>query len=134
MRDIQMPIGSVGDKNVAVRAMRISDLVNLHVGRQNIYNYCVVQRNYAGADLFSSDKLTVGRIHSEEIAFHADQRSLVAFHYAYEMPLADSRKKLSMNNVNVFACVKDHKLVELGFAWVAREGVTFSPDGITSVR
>ena len=39
-------------------------------------------------------------------------------------------EKLAMDDVNVFACVKDHKLVELGFAWVAREGVTFSPDGI----
>ena len=116
MRDIQMPIGSIGDKNVAVRAMRISDLVYFHVGRQNIYNYYIVQRNYPRTELFSSDKLTVRRIHREEIAFHADQRSLVAFHGADEMPLAVSRKKLSMNDVKVFACVKDHKLVELGFA------------------
>ena len=43
MRDVEMPISSVGDKNVAVRAMCISDLVNLHVGWQNIYNYCVAQ-------------------------------------------------------------------------------------------
>ena len=76
--------------------------------------------------LFSSDKLTVRRIHREEVAFHADQRSLLAFHGADEMPLAVSRKKLSVNDVKVFACVKDHKLVELVFAWVAREGLRFS--------
>jgi hypothetical protein len=46
----------------------------------------------------------------------------MAFHGADKMPLAVSRKKLSMNNVKVFACVKDHKLLELGFARVAREG------------
>jgi hypothetical protein len=33
MRDIQMPLGSIGNKNVAVRAMRISDFVNFHVRR-----------------------------------------------------------------------------------------------------
>ena len=56
MCNIEMPIGSIRNNNVAVRPMRVSDLVNFHVRRQNIYDYCVVQRNYAGADLFSSDK------------------------------------------------------------------------------
>ena len=72
MSNIQMPIGPIGDKNVAVGSMRVRDFVNLHVRRQNIYDYCVVQRNYAGAELFSSDKLTLRRIHREEITFHAD--------------------------------------------------------------
>lgn len=69
MGDIEMPIGPIGNKNVAVRPVRVGDLINLHVRRQNIYDYCVVQRNYAGADLFSSDKLTVRRIHCEKVAF-----------------------------------------------------------------
>jgi hypothetical protein len=56
MGNIEVPIGSIRNNNVAVRPMRVSDLVNFHVRRQNIYDYCVVQRNYAGADLFSSDK------------------------------------------------------------------------------
>jgi hypothetical protein len=43
MADIQMPIGSVGDENVAVRSMRISDFVNLHVRRKNIYDHRVIQ-------------------------------------------------------------------------------------------
>ena len=38
----------------------------------------------------------------------------MAFHRAYEMPLAVSRKKLAVNNMNVFACVKDHKFAESG--------------------
>ncbi len=56
MGNIEMPIGSIRNNNVAIGPMRVSDLVNFHVCRQNIYDYCVVQRNYAGADLFSSDK------------------------------------------------------------------------------
>ena len=72
MGNVQMPIGPVGDYNVAVRPMRVRDFVNLHVRRQNIYDYCVVERNYAGADLFSSDKETVRRIHCEKVAFHSD--------------------------------------------------------------
>lgn len=56
MGNVQMPIGPIGDKNVAVGPMRVSDLVNFHVRWQNIYDYCVVKRNYPGADLFSSDK------------------------------------------------------------------------------
>ena len=35
----------------------------------------------------------------------------MAFYCAYEMPLAVVRKKLPMNNVNVFACIKDHRLM-----------------------
>jgi len=37
-----MPIGSIGDENVAVRSMRISDFVNLYVRRKNIYNHRVI--------------------------------------------------------------------------------------------
>jgi len=43
MRDVEMPIGSIRDMDIAVWPMGVSDFVNLHVGWQNIYNYCVVQ-------------------------------------------------------------------------------------------
>jgi hypothetical protein len=109
-----MPIGSVGDENVAVGSMRISDFVNLYVRRKNIYNHRVIQRNYAGAQLFSPDKLTLRRIHCKEIALHANKRSLMAFHCAYEMTSCVARKELAMNDMNVFAAVKNHKFVELG--------------------
>jgi hypothetical protein len=49
MGNIQMPIGSIGDKNVAVRSMGISDLVNLHVSWKGVYDHGTVQRNYARA-------------------------------------------------------------------------------------
>ena len=105
-----MPIGSIGDENVAVRSMRISDFVNLYVRRKNIYNHRVIQRNYAGAQLFSSDKLTLRRIHRKEIAFHAREPSLMGFHCAHEMTSCVAWKKLAMDNVNVFAAVKNHAL------------------------
>ena len=72
MRDVEMPIGSIRDMDIAVWPVGVSDFVNFYVRRQNIYDYCVVERNYAGAELFSSDKLTLRRIHREEITFHAD--------------------------------------------------------------
>jgi hypothetical protein len=115
MADIQMPIGSIGNENVAVRSMRISDFVNLYMRRKNIYNHRVIQRNYTGAQLFSPDKLTLRRIHRKEIAFHAREPSLMGFHCAYEMTLCVARKELAMNNVNVFAAVKNHELVPLRF-------------------
>jgi hypothetical protein len=108
MRDIQMPIGSIGDENIAVRPMRISDFINLHVRWKNIYDYRVIQRNYASAQLFSSNELTLRRIHRKEIAFHAGERSLMSFHCAYEMTLCVAWEKLPMNDVNVFAAVKNH--------------------------
>jgi hypothetical protein len=39
----------------------------------------------------------------------------MTFHRPYEVALGVSRKKLAMNNVNVFAGVKNHKLMELCF-------------------
>jgi hypothetical protein len=33
MPDIQMPIGSICDKNIAIGPMRIGDFVNLHMRR-----------------------------------------------------------------------------------------------------
>src|ERR1700730_1347418 len=119
MGNIEMPLGPICDKNVAIRPMGISDLVNLHVSWKDVYDHRIVQRNYARAQLFSSDKLTVRRIHRKEVAFHANKRPLVAFHRAHEMAPGVVRKKLTMNNVNVFACVKDHEFVPRRFslAW-----------------
>jgi hypothetical protein len=108
MGDIQMPIGSIGDENVAVGSMCISDFVNLHVRRKNIYDHRFIQRNYASAQLFSSNELTLRRIHRKEIAFHAGERSLMGFHCAYEMTLCVAWEELPMNDVNVFAAVKNH--------------------------
>src|SRR6266581_3065178 len=105
-----MPIGPIGDKNVATRSMFISNPVNLHVRRKDIYDHRIAQRNYPRAQLFSSNKLTGPRIHREKIAFHSDERPLMAFDGAYEMASCVVRKKLAMNDVNVFACIKDHKL------------------------
>jgi hypothetical protein len=39
----------------------------------------------------------------------------MSFHCADEMPLRVAMKELSMNDVNVFACVKNHKLLESHF-------------------
>jgi hypothetical protein len=55
--------------------------------------------------------LTLRRIHCEEIAFHAHERPFVAFHSADKMAPSVVREKLPMNNVNVFACIKDHRLM-----------------------
>ena len=49
MGDIQMPIGPIGDMNVAIRSMRVSDLVNLHVSWKDVYDHGTVQRNYPRA-------------------------------------------------------------------------------------
>ena len=43
MCDIQMPISPIGHENIAIGPMGISNLVNLHVCRKNIYDYCVAQ-------------------------------------------------------------------------------------------
>src|ERR1041385_9564249 len=62
MGDIQVPIGSIGDENIAIRSMRISDFVNLNVRRKNIYDHRVIHRNYAGTQLFSrSEERRVGK-------------------------------------------------------------------------
>ncbi|SRR6266498_1840745 len=116
MRDIQMPLRSVGNKDVAVRPMRVSDFVNFDVRRQNVHYYRVVQRNYAGAEFFAPYELTLRGIHRKEISFHADQRPFVSFHCADEMPLRVTLEKLSMNDVNVFSNINDHKLIGLCFA------------------
>ena len=126
MRDIQMPLGSIGNNNVAVRPMRVSDFVNFDVRRQNVHYYRLVQRNYAGAEFFASYELTLRRIHRKKVAFHADKIAFMPFHRTDKMTPCVTLEELPMNDMKVFACVKDHKLVELVFAWVAREGLRFS--------
>ena len=42
MRDIQIPIGPIGDMDVAIRSMRVGDLVNLHVRRQDIHHHLII--------------------------------------------------------------------------------------------
>jgi hypothetical protein len=117
MRDIQMPLSSIGNKNVAVRSMRVSNFVNFDVRRQNVHYYRVVQRNYPGAEFFAPYELTLRRIHRKEISFHADQCPFVGFHCADEMSLRVTLEKLSMNDVNLFANINDHKLIDVYFAF-----------------
>jgi hypothetical protein len=63
--------------------------------------------------LFSPDKLSVGRIHGEEIAFHPHDCALMTFHCADEMTLRVLAEKLPMNNVNVLASINNHRFVEV---------------------
>src|SRR4030095_7211907 len=87
MRDIQMPLSSIGNKNVAVRSMRVSDFVNFHVRRQNVHYHRVVQRNYAGAEVFASYELTLARIHGEKVTFHPNEIAFVTLYRADKMTL-----------------------------------------------
>jgi hypothetical protein len=115
MCDIQMPLGSVCNKDVAVRPMRVRDFIDFNVGRQNVHYHRVVQRNYAGAEFFAPYELTLRRVHGEEVTFHPNEIALVAFHRTNEVTLCITLEKLSMNDVNVFADINDHKLIDLRF-------------------
>jgi hypothetical protein len=115
MRDIQMPFGSIGNKNVAVRPMRVSDFVNFHVRWQNVYYYRLVQRNYAGAEFFAPYELTLRRIHGEKVTFHPNEIAFVTLHRTDKMTLRVALEELPMNDVNVFADINDHKLINLRF-------------------
>jgi hypothetical protein len=126
-----MPLGSVGNKNVAGRPMRISDFVNFDVRRQNVHYYRVVQRNYAGAKFFAPYELTLRRIHGEKVTSHPNEISFMAFHCTNEMTLRVTLKKLSMNDVNVFANINDHKLIDLYFAF-PRGGPVFRFEKVTN--
>jgi len=121
-----MPLGSVGNKNVSVRRMCISDFVDFDVRWQNVHYYRFVERDYAGAEFFASYELALRRIHRKKVAFHADKIAFMSLYRADEMAPGVTLEELPMNDVKVFAGVKDHKLRELGFALVAREGLHFS--------
>ena len=112
-----MPLSSIGNKNVAVRPMRVSDFVNFDVRRQNVHYYRVVQRNYAGAEFFASYKLTLRRIHRKKVTFHADKIAFMPFYRADKMTPCVTFEELSMNDVNVFANINDHKFIGLCFAF-----------------
>jgi hypothetical protein len=108
MCDIQMPVGSICNKDVAVGSMRVSDLVNFHVRRQNVHYHQVVQRNYAGPKFFASYELTLRRIHGEEVTFHPNEIAFMAFHRTDEVTLCVTLEKLPMDDVNVFPNINDH--------------------------
>jgi hypothetical protein len=93
--------------------VRIGDFVNLNARRENVYDDRLVQGDHARAELFSPDKLAVGRIHGEEIALHPHDCALMTFHRADEMTLRVLSEKLPMNNVNVLASINNHRFVEV---------------------
>lgn len=116
MRDIQMPVGPIREMNVAIREMRVGNSVDLDVRGKDVYDHCVVERDNARTQLFAPDKLAVGRIHGEKITLHPNDRAFVTFHRAGEMTPGVVGKKLSMDNVNVFARINDHMVLELTLA------------------
>jgi hypothetical protein len=102
--------------DIAIRSMSVCDLVDLHAGRKHVDDDSIIERHYARAQLFAADKLALRRIHGEEVTSHPDQIAFVAFHRTDEMTLRVTLEKLSMNDVNVFANIDDHKLINLCFA------------------
>src|SRR5437016_2495706 len=115
MSDIEVPIRSIGDVNVAIRSIVVGNLINPDACRKDVYDYGTVQRDQARAQLFSTDKLVIAS-EGEEIPLHSHDCSLVTFHCSYEMTLRVVRKELSMDNVNVFAGINDHKRTRSCFA------------------
>jgi hypothetical protein len=94
--------------------MRVGNAVNLNARRKNVCDHRFgAERNDPCAQLLSPNKFIPLRIHRKEIALHSDEWPLVAFHRAYEMAPDVFRKKLAMDNVDVFAGIKDHKSEEL---------------------
>jgi len=107
-----MPISAIGNVNIAIGPVRVGDFIDFYMCRQDVHNNCVIESYNTCAQLFSPDKLAVCRVHCEEIALNPDNAALVSFHRPGKMTLGILTKKLSMNDVNVFACVKDHDLVK----------------------
>jgi hypothetical protein len=93
--------------------MLVSNLVDLDTRRENIDDDGIVEGNNAGAELFAPDKFAGFWIAREEVAFDANERAFVAFHRTDEMPAGVVGKKLSMDDVNVFASINDHRFVEV---------------------
>jgi hypothetical protein len=113
MRDVEMPVRSIRDVDIAIWPMSIGDLVDLHMCWKHVHNYAIPERHDARAELFAPDKLTVRRIHCEKVTFHPNEITFVTFHCSDKMTLSVILEELPMNNVNVFACVNDHKLLNL---------------------
>jgi hypothetical protein len=108
MGNIEIPIGPVGNVNVAVGPVCIGDVVDLHAGRKHVDDHSIIERNDASAELFAPNKLGVRRIHGEEITFHPNEIAFAPFHRADKMTLGVTLEKLPMDDVNVFADVNDH--------------------------
>src|SRR5712691_10268334 len=108
MGDVEMPLRAVSDKDVAVRPVAVGDFIDLYMRGKDIDDHAVAQRDDSGPHRFAPDKLVAFPVHGEEIAAHADNVALMAFHRPDEMPLGIIRKKLAVNDVNVFAAVKKH--------------------------
>jgi hypothetical protein len=109
MGNVEMPLGPICNMNIAVRPVSISNLVDLHTRRKHVNNNSIVKSHDAGAQLFAPDKLSVRRIHGEEITFHSDEVAFVTFDGSNKMTLRVALEKLSMNDVNVFPSINDHK-------------------------
>ena len=112
MSDIEMPVASIGHMNIAIWSMGVTNLINFYAGRKNIHNYRIVKRDKARAKLLTPHKLVIGRAR-EQIALHSNDSPFVTFHCPHEMTLRVVWEKLSMDNVNVFAGINDHKFAEL---------------------
>ena len=129
-----MPIGPVGHDNVGVRQMFVSDPIDLDVRRKNIHDNPVVERNNPSAHLWSSDKFVLFRVHGKKVAFHADERPFVAFDGANEMTPNVVGKELAMNDVNIFAGVKNHTFVELYTAFSCAHVLDFKESVVLTSR
>ena len=103
-----MPVGAVCNMNVAVRPVGVGDVVDLHAGRKHVDDDSIIERHHARAELFAPHKLTVRRIHGKKVTFHPNQIAFTTFHCPSKMTLRVIVEELSMNDVNVFACVNDH--------------------------
>jgi hypothetical protein len=111
-----MPVGAVCNMNVAVRPVGVGDMVDLHAGRKHVDDDSIIERHYARAEFFASYKLTLRRIHRKKVTFHADKIAFMPFYSADKMTSCVTLEELSMNDVNVFANINDHKLIDLCFA------------------
>lgn len=117
MRDVEMPVGSVCNVNVPVWPVGIGNVVDLHAGRKHVHDNSIIQRYHTCTDLFAPNKLGVRRIHGEEITFHSNEIAFVTLHRADKMTLRVILEELPMNDVNVFANINDHKLIDFCFAF-----------------
>jgi hypothetical protein len=106
--NVEMPLGTICNMNIAIRPMGVGDVVDLHAGRKHVDDHSIIERHDASAELFAPDKLGVRRIHGEKITFHPNQIAFVPFYRTDKMTLRVTLEKLPMDDVNVFANVNDH--------------------------
>jgi hypothetical protein len=113
MSNVEMPVSPIRQVNITIRPIRVSDMVDFYVRRKHVDDDSIIERHNAGADLFAPDEMAMRGIHREKVTFHANEIAFVPFHRSDEMTLHVAQKALPMNNVNVFACVNDHNLLNL---------------------